>query len=55
MTCQIDHECGDWYHEVSWDSGKPLTLEKGLEWKTAFHASRALIQVSQAIDRIVSA
>jgi mannose/cellobiose epimerase-like protein (N-acyl-D-glucosamine 2-epimerase family) len=34
---QIDHECGDWYQEVAWDSGKPLTLEKGLEWKTAFH------------------
>ncbi len=52
-TFQIDHECGDWYHEVSWDSGKPLTMEKGLEWKTAFHASRALIQVSQVIDRII--
>jgi len=51
---QIDHECGDWYQDVYWDSGKPLTTEKGGEWKTAFHASRALIQTSQAIDRIVS-
>jgi mannobiose 2-epimerase len=53
-TYQIDHECGDWYQDVSWGSGKPLTTEKGREWKTAFHASRALIQVSQAIDRIIS-
>lgn len=51
---QIDHECGDWYQDVYWDSGKPLTTEKGGEWKTAFHASRALIQTSQVIDRIVS-
>jgi len=50
---QVDHEYGDWYVEVSWDSGQPLTLEKGLEWKTAFHVSRALIQTSQAIDRIL--
>ena len=51
---QIDHEYGDWYQDVYWDSGKPLTTEKGGEWKTAFHASRALIQTSQVIDRIVS-
>ncbi len=52
---QIDHECGDWYQDVSWDSGKALTTEKGREWKTAFHASRALIQASQVIERILSA
>jgi mannose/cellobiose epimerase-like protein (N-acyl-D-glucosamine 2-epimerase family) len=51
-TYQIDHECGDWYQDVSWDSGKPLTMEKGLEWKTAFHTSRALIQTIRIIDRI---
>jgi mannobiose 2-epimerase len=51
-TCQIDHECGDWFQDTRWDSGTPLTLEKGLEWKTAFHASRALIQTSQMIDRV---
>jgi mannose/cellobiose epimerase-like protein (N-acyl-D-glucosamine 2-epimerase family) len=54
-TYQIDHEYGDWYQDVRWDSGKPITLEKGLEWKTAFHAGRALIQASQIIDRILSA
>ena len=52
---QIDHECGDWYQDLFWDSGKPVTTEKGREWKTAFHASRALMQASQAIDRIISA
>ncbi len=52
---QIDHECGDWYQDVSWDTGEALTTEKGREWKTAFHASRALIQASQVIDRILSA
>jgi len=52
-TYQIDHECGDWYQDVDWDSGKPMTTNKGAEWKTAFHASRALIQTSQAIDRII--
>jgi mannobiose 2-epimerase len=53
-THQIDHECGDWFQDVRWDSGEPITLEKGLEWKTAFHASRALIQTSQMIDRMIS-
>jgi mannose/cellobiose epimerase-like protein (N-acyl-D-glucosamine 2-epimerase family) len=53
-TYQIDHECGDWFQDVSWDSGKPLTTEKGLEWKTAFHASRALIQASQIIQELAS-
>jgi mannobiose 2-epimerase len=53
-TSQIDHECGDWYAVVCWDSGEPSTTEKGWEWKTAFHASRALIQASQVIGRIVS-
>ena len=52
---QIDHECGDWYQDVAWDSGKPLTTEKGGEWKTAFHASRALIQASQVIGRVTAA
>jgi mannobiose 2-epimerase len=51
---QIDHECGDWYSDVAWDTGKPLTTEKGGEWKTAFHAGRALIQAAQVIERITS-
>jgi mannose/cellobiose epimerase-like protein (N-acyl-D-glucosamine 2-epimerase family) len=49
---QIDHEFGDWYPEVAWDTGQPLSLEKGPEWKTAFHVSRALIQAGRFIERI---
>jgi mannobiose 2-epimerase len=49
---QIDHECGDWYPEVAWDTGRPLTLEKGPEWKTAFHASRALLLAGRFIQRV---
>lgn len=42
---QIDHECGDWYLEIDPTTGAPLTTEKGGEWKTAFHVSRALMRV----------
>jgi len=52
-TYQIDHEYGGWYQDVYWDSGKPLTTDKGSEWKTAFHTSRALMQVNQVIDKII--
>jgi len=54
-TYQIDHEYGDWYQYVYWNSGRPLTTDKGSGWKTAFHTSRALIQVSQVIDKIFRA
>ena len=52
-TYQIDHEYGGWYQDVDWRSGRPSTTDKGSEWKTAFHSSRALIQLSKAIDRIL--
>ncbi len=52
-TYQIDHEYGGWYLDVDWSSGKPSTTDKGAEWKTAFHSSRALIQLSRVIDRIL--
>jgi mannobiose 2-epimerase len=42
---QIDHEYGDWYSDVDWETGKPLTTDKGGEFKTAFHAGRALIRL----------
>lgn len=54
-TYQIDHEYGGWYQDVYWDSGKPLTTDKGSEWKTAFHTSRALMQLIQVIDKIIKA
>ncbi len=41
---QMDHDWGDWYQEVRWDTGHPLTTDKGREFKTAFHAARALIR-----------
>ena len=41
---QIDHEYGDWYQDTRWDTGAPLTTDKGGEFKTSFHAGRALIQ-----------
>ena len=54
-TYQIDHEYGGWYQDVYWDSGKPVTTDKGSEWKTAFHTSRALMQVIQVINKIIQA
>jgi mannose/cellobiose epimerase-like protein (N-acyl-D-glucosamine 2-epimerase family) len=50
---QIDHECGDWYQEVEWATGRPLILDKGREFKTAFHAGRALIRVIDGLTRIL--
>ena len=45
---QMDHECGDWYQDTKWDTGEPVTLDKGGEFKTAFHAGRALIRAINA-------
>ncbi|MFX0060380.1 MAG: hypothetical protein ACFE8J_18945, partial [Candidatus Heimdallarchaeota archaeon] len=52
-TYQIDHEWGGWYQDVHWESGKPVTTEKGREWKTSFHTSRALIRISTALRRMI--
>lgn len=49
---QIDHECGDWYQDVDGATRTPLTTEKGREWKTAFHAARALIRVADSLERL---
>ena len=45
---QMDHEYGDWYQDTRWDTGEPVTTDKGGEFKTAFHASRALIRTITA-------
>lgn len=45
---QIDHEFGDWYQDTLWDTGEPATTDKGGEFKTAFHAGRALIRAINA-------
>lgn len=47
---QVDHEWGDWYQDTRWDSGMPLITDKGREFKTAFHAGRALIRTINALQ-----
>lgn len=47
---QIDHECGDWYQDTHWDTGEPLTTDKGREFKTSFHAGRALMLLYKALS-----
>lgn len=49
---QIDHECGDWYQDLRWDTGMPVHTDKGREFKTAFHAGRALIRAFNAMSGI---
>jgi mannobiose 2-epimerase len=49
---QIDYECGDWFQDVEWESGWPQHTDKGREFKTSFHAGRALIRVADAIGVI---
>lgn len=49
---QIDHQYGDWYQDCHWDTGQPTTTDKGNEFKTAFHAGRALIRVSEGLARL---
>jgi mannobiose 2-epimerase len=51
---QIDHEFGDWYQEVYWDTGRPVTTDKGNEWKTSFHAGRALIRVADKLSQLAT-
>jgi mannobiose 2-epimerase len=49
---QIDHECGDWFQDIEWESGRPQHTDKGREFKTSFHAGRALIRAADAIGAI---
>lgn len=51
-TRQIDHECGDWYQDDHWDTGAPVTTDKGGEWKTSFHAGRALMRTCRALGTL---
>ncbi len=51
---QVDHECGDWYQDTRWDTGAPVTTDKGREFKTAFHAGRALIRLDDALGKWLS-
>ena len=49
---QIDHEFGDWYQDVTWPHGVPTTTDKGNEFKTAFHVSRALIRGVEGLEAL---
>lgn len=51
-THQIDHVNGSWFQDVDPRSGKPLSTDKGGEWKTSFHTSRAMIRLVDGIDRL---
>ncbi|HSS96035.1 MAG TPA: AGE family epimerase/isomerase [Terriglobales bacterium] len=48
---QIDHEYGGDYPLVD-ASGKPVTVDKGSIWKAAYHDSRALMNVTERLDRL---
>ncbi len=48
---QMDHDYGDWYQDTDWYTGEPLTTDKGREFKTAFHAGRALIRAITAFRK----
>ncbi|GMW00440.1 MAG: N-acylglucosamine 2-epimerase [Candidatus Hydrogenedentota bacterium] len=50
---QIDHQYGDWYMETDWHTGQPTSTDKGGEWKTAFHAGRALVRTTQTLARLL--
>ena len=53
ILSMIDHECGDWFQDIEWESGRPQHTDKGREFKTSFHAGRALIRVADAVEAIV--
>ena len=54
-NCQMDHEYGDWFAEVDARTGVPLTTDKGGEFKTAFHVSRALIRTIEGLTKLAPA
>lgn len=53
-THQIDHQDGDWFTEVDWKTGAPLTFDKGMGgWKVCYHNGRALMRTSTALRSIL--
>jgi mannobiose 2-epimerase len=50
---QIDHECGGWYQDVHWENGEPVNTDKGGEWQSSFHTSRALIRISSTLRKMI--
>lgn len=51
---QIDHREGDWFESTHWQTGSPLTLKKGDDWKEPYHGARALMEVSQRLPKVLS-
>jgi mannobiose 2-epimerase len=51
---QIDHKAGDWYTDVDFKTGAPLTLDKGAGgWKVCYHDGRALMNLIQQLNAIL--
>ncbi|MBN1992417.1 MAG: AGE family epimerase/isomerase [Anaerolineae bacterium] len=49
----IDREHGEWFWGVD-KTGRPLNREKAGMWKSPYHNSRACLEVSQRVDKILS-
>jgi mannose 2-epimerase len=48
-TRQADGAAGGWFEATTWREGRPLTFDKGSDWRCPFHEIRALIRVSGAL------
>ena len=46
---QIDHEYGDWFQDINPETNMPVTTDKGCEFKTAFHITRAMIRICEKL------
>ncbi len=49
---QIDHEFGDWFQDINPETNQPVTKDKGNEFKTAFHITRAMIRICETVGRM---
>ena len=52
-TAGFDHQDGEWFESTDWQTGRPLTLIKGHEWKEPYHGARALMEVSQRLSKMI--
>lgn len=51
---QIDHNGGDWFADVDWNTGTPLTLDKAIRgWKVCYHNGRSMIMVSRELKELL--
>lgn len=49
---QIDHEYGGWFQDINPDTDTAVTTDKGDEFKTAFHVTRAMIRICKTAHRM---